>query len=136
MQRFMLKSKIHRARVTDSNIEYEGSLTLDEGLMEAALLLPYEKIEVYNISNGKRFETYVIKGERGSGQVCVNGAAAHLASVGDLIIIASYMLCDVEKNKGMELVEGSGEAFKREEIYPRLIYLDDKNRIVRESQGW
>ena len=116
MQRFMLKSKIHRAKVTDANLDYEGSLTLDEELMEAADLLPFERVEVYNISNGNRFSTYVIKGERGSGVVCVNGAAAHLAGKGDLIIIASYALIEVP------------EGYK-----PLLVYVDGENRITRRT---
>ncbi len=119
MQRFMLKSKIHRARVTDSNLEYMGSLTLDEDLMEAASLIPYEKIDVYNISNGNRFETYVIRGERGSGMVCVNGAAAHLAKEGDLIIIASYVLVGIEDRV----------------FEPRMVYVDEENRIVNVKGG-
>ena len=90
MQRIMLKSKIHRATVTDANIEYEGSITLDEGLMEAAGILPFEQVHIYNITNGARFQTYAIKGERGSGEVCINGAAAHLAKKGHMVIIASY----------------------------------------------
>ncbi len=118
MFRFMLKSKIHRARVTDANVDYEGSLTLDEELMEAAFLSPFERIDVYNITNGNRFSTYVIKGERGSGTVCVNGAAAHLARKGDLIIIASYALTE------------AGEGY-----HPRLVYVDGKNRIVKEVEG-
>ncbi len=90
MLRTMLKSKIHRATVTDANINYAGSLTLDLDLMEAADLLPCERVMVYNITNGERFDTYVITGERGSGTVCINGAAARKANIGDLIIIASY----------------------------------------------
>ena len=97
MQRIILKSKIHRATVTDANIEYEGSITLDEELMDAAGLLPYEQVSIYNVTNGERFQTYVIKGERGSGEVCINGAAAHLAKKGHIIIIASYA--------GMEEIE-------------------------------
>ncbi len=90
MLRSMLKSKIHRATVTDANINYAGSLTLDRNLMEAADLLPCERVMVYNITNGERFDTYIITGERGSGTVCINGAAARKANIGDLIIIASY----------------------------------------------
>lgn len=86
----MLKSKIHRARVTYSNVDYEGSITLDPEFLEAAGILPYEAVSIYNITNGNRFETYTIVGKRGSGEVGVNGAAAHLAKKGDLIIIASY----------------------------------------------
>lgn len=94
MKRMMLKSKIHGAIVTNTNIDYEGSLTLDEDLMKSADLMPYEQVHIYNITNGERFTTYLIKGKRGSGEVCVNGAAARKVSVGDKIIIASYTLLD------------------------------------------
>jgi len=114
MQRIMLKSKIHRATVTDANIEYEGSITLDEGLMEAAGILPFEQVHIYNITNGARFQTYAIKGERGSGEVCINGAAAHLANKGHMVIIASYA--------GMDEIE----ALNHE---PILVYVDAENRI-------
>jgi aspartate 1-decarboxylase len=88
----MLKSKIHKAIITKTNLDYEGSLTIDRVLMDAADLLPFEHIEVYNITNGNRFETYVIEGDRGSGSICLNGAAARKGVPGDLIIIASYGL--------------------------------------------
>ncbi len=117
MQRFMLKSKIHRATVTDSNLHYQGSLTLDESLMKAANLLPYEKVEVYNITNGNRFNTYVIKGEKGSGTVCVNGAAAHLAKRGDLVIIASYILLEEKKTKDYKA---------------KVVFVDENNNIIKE----
>ncbi len=90
MYRSMLKSKIHRATITDANLHYEGSLGLDEELIEQAGLLPFEQVMIYNISNGERFETYVIKGKKGSGEVCLNGAAARKGLPGDLIIIAAY----------------------------------------------
>lgn len=90
MHRIMLKSKIHRATVTDSNLNYEGSLTIDEALMEAANIVPYEQIKVYNIHNGARFDTYAIAGPRNAGDICLNGAAARLGARGDLIIIATY----------------------------------------------
>jgi len=90
MQRHLLKSKIHRATITDSNIHYQGSMTIDLDLMEAADILPFEQINVYNISNGERFETYAVEGTRGSGEICLNGAAARKGVVGDLIIIATY----------------------------------------------
>jgi aspartate 1-decarboxylase len=118
MQRFMLKSKIHRATVTDSNLHYQGSLTLDENLMKAANLLPFEQVQVYNITNGNRFETYVIKGKRGSGTICVNGAAAHLAKKGDLIIIANYVL--------MEEKEARGSLAK-------IVFVDGRNRMLKKS---
>jgi len=90
MVRTMLKSKIHRARVTDANLEYEGSLTIDENLMKAADILPFEQIKVYNVSNGARFDTYAIPGEPGKGEICLNGAAARMGAKGDLIIIVTY----------------------------------------------
>lgn len=90
MQRTLLKSKIHRARVTDANLNYEGSLEIDSDLMEAADILPYEQIKVYNIYNGARFDTYAIAGPAGKGDICLNGAAARMGAPGDLIIIATY----------------------------------------------
>lgn len=90
MQRTLLKSKIHRARITDANLNYEGSLTIDSDLMEAADILPYEQIKVYNINNGARFDTYAIAGPAGQGDICLNGAAARMGAPGDLIIIATY----------------------------------------------
>jgi len=97
MRRIMLKSKIHRATVTETNIDYEGSLTLDESLMEAAEMMPYEQIHIYNISNGERFLTYLIKGERDSGMVGINGAAVHKAKKGDKIIISAYVLLEEDE---------------------------------------
>lgn len=94
MQRTMLKSKIHRATVTDANLDYEGSITIDEELMKEANILPYEQVNIYNVTNGNRFYTYAIEGEKGSGVVCINGAAAHLAKKGDIIIIATYAILD------------------------------------------
>lgn len=94
MKRSMLKSKIHRATLTEANLDYEGSISIDEALMEAADLIPYEKVNIYNISNGERFSTYVIKGARGSGVIGLNGAAARKGSRGDLVIIASYVTVD------------------------------------------
>jgi len=88
----MLKSKIHRATVTDANLEYEGSLTVDKELMQAVDLYPFEKVKIYNINNGERFDTYVIEGAAGSGAICLNGAAARKGAPGDLIIIVSYAL--------------------------------------------
>lgn len=114
MQRFMLKSKLHRATVTDANLHYEGSITIDENLMEAADILPYEKVAIYNVSNGERFTTYAIKGKRGSGVICLNGAAARKASRDDLIIIATYVMVD----------EGSVKGWT-----PKCVFLDKKNSI-------
>lgn len=120
MRRVMLKGKIHRARVTEHNLHYEGSITIDETLMEAAGILPYEQVQVYNVSNGNRFETYAIRGERGSGVIGINGAAAHLAREGDIIIIASYAILDEEELKDHR---------------PRLVYVDEDNKIVQVVRG-
>jgi len=90
MTRTMMKSKLHRAQVTDANLDYEGSLTIDELLMKAADILPYEQVHVYNVSNGARFETYAIPGPAGKGDICLNGAAARMGAKGDLIIIVTY----------------------------------------------
>jgi aspartate 1-decarboxylase len=115
MQRIMLKAKIHRARVTEGNLDYEGSITIDETLMEAADIHPFEQVQIYNVTNGNRFETYALQGERNSGVVCVNGAAAHQASKDDLIIIANYGLLDEEERTH----------------HPKLIYVDEANRIIK-----
>ncbi|QID32753.1 aspartate 1-decarboxylase [Pampinifervens florentissimum] len=114
MKRFMLKSKIHRARITGAELHYEGSLSLDLALMESADLLPFEKIEIYNVSNGARFSTYVIPAPRYSGEVRLNGAAARLGAVGDIVIIASYGIFD----------RGELEGFR-----PYLVYVDENNQI-------
>ena len=116
MQRIMLKAKIHRARVTDANLDYEGSITIDEALMEAADILPFEQVHIYNVTNGNRFETYALKGRRGSGVVCINGAAAHKATTNDLIIIASYGLLNEEEYA---------------HHHPKLVYVDETNRIIQ-----
>jgi len=99
MQIEILKSKIHRAAITEANLHYIGSVTIDENLMDAVHLIPYEKVTVANINNGERFDTYVIKGERGSGKIGINGAAAHKVSIGDLVIIMSYATMDFEEAK-------------------------------------
>jgi len=113
MQRFMLKSKIHRATVTDANLDYEGSITIDSGLLDDANILPYEKVEIYNVSNGERFSTYAIRGEKDSGIICINGAAARKASRGDIIIIATYVIMD-------EAEIGDWK--------PKCVYVNEKNR--------
>jgi aspartate 1-decarboxylase len=95
----VLKSKIHRATITEANLQYVGSLTLDEYLMEAANMIEYEKIQVVNVNNGERLETYLIKGKRGSGVVCLNGPAARKGAVGDTVIIISYATMDFEAAK-------------------------------------
>lgn len=114
--RTVLKSKIHRATVTDANLHYEGSITIDAALMEAADLLPFEQVHVLDVDNGARLTTYAIEGERGSGQVCVNGAAAHLVGAGDTVIVLSYRTA----------TEGEARANA-----PALVYVDGRNRIVR-----
>jgi len=99
MQIEILKSKIHRVTITEANLHYIGSITIDEALMEAANLVEYEKVTIANINNGERFDTYVIKGERGSGKIGINGAAAHKVEVGHLIIIMAYALMTPEEAK-------------------------------------
>ena len=113
MFRIMLKSKIHRATVTGADLNYEGSITIDKDLLEKADIKPYEQVQIYNISNGERFETYVIEGDRGSGEICLNGAAARLVHKGDLIIIASYVMVPEEKAKGFK---------------PKYVFVDEYNR--------
>ena len=100
----ILKSKIHRVRVTDAQLDYEGSITIDEDLMEAAGFLVNEKVQVVNVNNGERFETYVIKGDRNTGTICLNGPAARKAVVGDLIIIIAYALMDPAEAKNYQPV--------------------------------
>lgn len=90
MYRTLLRSKIHRAKVTDANLEYEGSVTIDENLMDAAELVPFEQVDIYNITNGNRLTTYTIPGKRGAGEICINGAAARLVNPNDLVIICCY----------------------------------------------
>jgi aspartate 1-decarboxylase len=102
MQIEILKSKIHRVKVTQSNINYIGSITIDEDLMDAANIIENEKVCVLNINNGERLETYVLKGERNSGIICLNGAAARKAEIGDLVIIASYAIMDFEQAKNFK----------------------------------
>ncbi|MBB3187697.1 aspartate 1-decarboxylase [Microbacter margulisiae] len=99
MQIEVLKSKIHRVTVTDANLNYIGSITLDEDLMDAANMIEFEKVQVLNINNGARFETYIIKGERGSGTVCLNGAAARLVQPGDVVLVVSFAQMDFEEAK-------------------------------------
>ncbi|MBW2163217.1 MAG: aspartate 1-decarboxylase [Deltaproteobacteria bacterium] len=119
MLRSMLKSKIHRATITDADLNYEGSLTIDSRLMEAADLFPFEQILVYNISNGNRFDTYVIEGKRGSGSICLNGAAARKGAPGDLIIIASYGLYSKDQiAKGKSI----------------LVWVDAKNKLKDRTE--
>jgi aspartate 1-decarboxylase len=98
----ILKSKIHRVKVTQAELSYVGSITVDEDLMDAANIIAYEKVQIVNNNNGQRFETYVIKGERGSGIICLNGAAARLVQVGDIIIIMSYAYMEMEEARKYE----------------------------------
>ena len=116
MIRIMMKSKIHRATVTQADLDYVGSVTLDSALMEAADLLEGEQVAIVDITNGARIETYVIPGERGSGVVGINGAAAHLVHPGDLVIIISYgMITDAEARA----------------LQPKIVHVDEQNRIVK-----
>tara|TARA_Y100001968_G_scaffold165931_1_gene152008 strand:- start:1071 stop:1451 length:381 start_codon:yes stop_codon:yes gene_type:complete len=119
--RKLLKSKIHRATVTDANLDYEGSIALDPVLMKEADLIEFEKVHVLDVTNGNRLETYVIKGKENSGEVCINGAAAHLVNINDLVIIASY--CSLNEE---ELIN-----FK-----PTIILVDEKNQIKEKSNQY
>lgn len=118
MNRVMFKSKIHRATVTQAELHYEGSLTIDENLMDAADLLAYEKVSVVNINNGERFETYVIPGKRGSNVMCLNGAAARKAMIGDRIIVISYAT----------MTDEEARVYK-----PNVVLVDENNTIVQKA---
>jgi aspartate 1-decarboxylase len=118
MQRFVLKSKIHRATVTDADLHYEGSISIDEKLMEEAEMLPYEKVDIYDVTNGERFSTYIIKGKRNSGTICLNGAAARKVAKGDLVIIATFVMVDDEEAKKWQ---------------PKCVFVDAKNKIKKVS---
>jgi aspartate 1-decarboxylase len=110
----ILKSKIHRVGITEANLHHIGSLTLDEDLMDAANMIEHEKIQVVNVNNGARIETYLIKGKRGSGVCCLNGPAARLGAVGDIVIVISYARMDFEKAKNFQ---------------PRIVFPDSDNRL-------
>lgn len=112
----VLKSKIHRVKVTQSELNYVGSITIDEDLIEAANMIPNEKVQVVNNNNGARFETYIIKGERGSGTICLNGSCARLAQIGDIVIIVSYAHMEMEEAKKFE---------------PVLVFPDENNRLIK-----
>ncbi len=115
MQRIMLKAKLHRVHVTHAELHYEGSCAIDDNLLEAADIREYQQIDLYNVTNGERFTTYAIRAERGSGIISVNGAAAHKANPGDILIIATYaMYTEVELQT----------------FQPQLVYVDDKNCMV------
>ena len=118
MRRSLFKSKIHRATVTDADLEYEGSVTIDEDLLEAAGIWEYEAVHVWNITRGTRLTTYAIKGPRGSGTICINGAAAHLNKPGDKVILATFAEMD--------------EAEARRHV-PQVVLVDDENRIVSKD---
>ena len=118
--RIMLKSKIHRARVTEVNIDYEGSLSIDKKLMEEADILPYEQVQVLNINNGARFETYAIEADPDSGEIGIKGAAARLVTKGDTIIILAY--CHVEDDEARNII-------------PKLVYVDAKNAITEVKRA-
>lgn len=120
MLRTLLKSKIHRATVTRADLHYEGSLTLDEELMKTADLVPHEHIHVWNVTTGSRFETYVIPGKKKSGVLQINGAAAHHAKEGDLVIISSFAQIPTSKLKRHK---------------PRIVFVDEKNKIVRIARA-
>ncbi len=111
----VVKSKIHRVKITGAELHYVGSITIDEDLMDAANLIAGEKVQVVNVNNGERLETYVIKGERGSRDVCLNGPAARKAMVGDVVIVISYGSIDMEEAKGFE---------------PTVIFPDENNQVV------
>jgi len=115
MKRIMLKSKIHRARVTQADLEYEGSIAIDETLLAAADILPFEKVAVWNVTNGQRFETYAIPEKKDSGCICVNGAAARLVNAGDLIIVMCFGYCTPEEART---------------LVPRIVLVDAANRIA------
>ena len=116
----MLKSKLHRVNVTHSELDYEGSCAIDEALLDAGNMREYEQISIYNISNGERFSTYAIRAERYSGIISINGAAAHKASPGDIIIIASYAVY---------------HEIELEKFKPQLVYVDDNNRIQSQRNA-
>ena len=115
MRRILFKSKIHRATVTQADLDYEGSVTIDRDLLRAADILPFEKVAVWNVTQGTRLETYALEGEAGSGVICINGAAAHLNKPGDLVIIATFA----------EVEEQEARSWK-----PTVVFVDAANRIV------
>lgn len=119
MYRTMLKSKIHRATVTEANLNYMGSITIDSDLMKAANIMPHEKVQIVNNNNGARLETYAISGPSGSGVICLNGAAARLVQPGDVVIIISYTLVPEEKVRDHQ---------------PVVIFVNEKNKIVQKGQ--
>jgi len=119
MQRTLCKGKIHRATITQADLNYVGSLTIDEELLERGDILPYEQVHVVNVTTGARFVTYAIKGERGSGTICLNGAAARLGHVGDIIIIITYGQFDDEEARRHE---------------PKVVLVDENNKVITTDQ--
>ena len=117
MLRSMCKSKIHRATVTEANLEYEGSITIDSTLMKATDIIEYEEVWIYDITNGNRLQTYVIEGEADSGTIGINGAAARMVDPGDFVIIVGFAMMDAEETKG---------------FVPKHVLVDEKNRVVRQ----
>ena len=123
MFRMMMNSKLHRATVTEANLNYVGSITIDSDLLDAAGMLPNEKVHIVNNNNGARFETYIIAGERGSGVICVNGAAARLVQKGDIVIVISYVYVSEEEAKSHQ---------------PTVLLMDEQNgikEVIKEAQG-
>ena len=116
--RTMLRGKIHRATVTGADLHYEGSVTIDVDLLERADIIPYQQVDIWNVTNGERFTTYALAGQRGSGVVCINGAAAHKASAGDVVIIACFGLADAAELRHWQ---------------PSLVYVDAANRIAHRK---
>jgi len=116
----MCKSKIHRVTITEANLHYTGSITIDETLMEAADILPGERVQIVNLNNGTRVETYVLPGERNSGYICLNGAAARWGTPGDLVIIISYALLEDKEAR---------------EFVPRVIFVNEQNRIATKQEN-
>src|SRR5436190_7312893 len=119
MRRYMMKSKLHRATVTETNVDYEGSLTIDTDLLEAADILPHEQIHVWDVTNGARLVTYALPGPRGSGAMCVNGAGAHLIKTGDVVIIATYAEIEDEVARFHQ---------------PRVVFLEGDNSVKGTSE--
>lgn len=120
MFRTVLKSKIHRATVTDADLHYEGSISIDVDLLKASDILRHEHVHIWDVTNGNRFETYALPAPKGSGSICINGAAAHLAKKGDIIIITSFATLDEKKLKKHE---------------PKVVLVDSKNRIIKKKKG-
>ena len=119
MRRTMFKSKIHRATITEADLHYEGSVTIDRELLRAADILPYEKVAIWNVTRGSRIETYALEGKPGSGVICINGAAAHLNQVGDLVIIATFADVDEEEAQAWT---------------PTVVFVDEQNRQVLQGE--